>query len=84
MNKPSSILQIAALCAVPWLTAHAASPTKTPADNPVLAERNETPAQHDARMAWWREAKFGMFIHWGLYSIPEGVWKDKVHATGYS
>ena len=37
----------------------------------------ETKAQHDARMAWWREAKFGMFIHWGLYAIPAGVWKGK-------
>ena len=36
------------------------------------------------RIQWWREARFGMFIHWGLYSIPAGVWKDKVHATGYS
>ncbi len=27
------------------------------------------------RMAWWREAKFGMFIHWGIYSIPaRGEW----------
>ena len=32
----------------------------------------ETKAQHDARMAWWREAKFGMFIHWGVYSVPAG------------
>ena len=24
------------------------------------------------RMAWWHDAKFGMFIHWGLYSIPAG------------
>jgi alpha-L-fucosidase len=29
------------------------------------------------RMKWWREAKFGMFIHWGLYSIPAGIWKDQ-------
>ncbi len=29
------------------------------------------------KMLWWREAKFGMFIHWGLYAIPAGVWKDK-------
>jgi hypothetical protein len=29
----------------------------------------ETPAPRDARMAWWREARFGMFIHWGLYVI---------------
>jgi alpha-L-fucosidase len=35
----------------------------------------ETPAQHDARMAWWREARFGMFIHFGLYAIPgRGEW----------
>ena len=26
------------------------------------------------RMAWWREARFGMFIHWGLYSILAGEW----------
>src|SRR5208282_5126293 len=24
---------------------------------------------HERRIRWWREAKFGMFIHWGLYSI---------------
>ena len=28
-------------------------------------------------MQWWREARFGMFIHWGLYSIPGGEWKGK-------
>jgi alpha-L-fucosidase len=26
------------------------------------------------RVAWWREARFGMFIHWGLYAIPGGRW----------
>ena len=41
------------------------------------AERAETKAQHDARMAWWREAKFGMFIHWGVYSVPAGYYHDK-------
>ncbi len=38
---------------------------------------DETPAQHDARMGWWREARFGMFIHWGLYAVPAGEWKGK-------
>jgi alpha-L-fucosidase len=28
----------------------------------------------DQRMAWWREARFGMFIHWGVYSLPAGTW----------
>jgi alpha-L-fucosidase len=29
---------------------------------------NETPAQKEQRMKWWTDARFGMFIHWGLYS----------------
>ena len=29
----------------------------------------------DERMAWWREARFGMFIHWGLYSVLGGEWQ---------
>jgi len=39
--------------------------------------RPETKAEHDERMAWWRDAKFGMFVHWGVYSVPAGVWKGK-------
>ena len=39
-----------------------------------LLDKPETPAQRDARMAWWREAKFGMFIHWGVYSVPAGFY----------
>jgi len=31
---------------------------------------SETREQRDARMKWWREARFGMFIHWGVYSAP--------------
>ena len=27
---------------------------------------------YEARVQWFREARFGMFIHWGLYSIPPG------------
>jgi alpha-L-fucosidase len=37
----------------------------------------ETKEQGDVRMAWWREAKFGMFIHWGLYAIPAGTYNGK-------
>jgi len=38
--------------------------------------RDETPAEHDARMQWWRDAKFGLFIHWGIYAVPEGEWNE--------
>jgi alpha-L-fucosidase len=37
----------------------------------------ETQGRRDARMQWWREAKFGMFIHWGVYAVPAGTYKDK-------
>ncbi|HTB80393.1 MAG TPA: alpha-L-fucosidase [Opitutaceae bacterium] len=33
-----------------------------------------TPEQ---RIAWFHEAKFGLFIHWGLYSIPAGEWNGQ-------
>jgi len=29
------------------------------------------------RLKWWREARFGMFIHWGLYAVPAGYYKGK-------
>ncbi|MBN1819157.1 MAG: alpha-L-fucosidase [Prolixibacteraceae bacterium] len=29
------------------------------------------------KMEWWREARFGMFIHWGLYAVPAGEWKGE-------
>ena len=42
----------------------------------------------DAHMEWWREAKFGMFIHWGLYAIPaRGEWvmnKEKIPVAEYA
>lgn len=48
---------------------------------PALA--GETPAERDARMQWWRDARFGMFIHWGLYAIPAGTWEgQKVGSCG--
>lgn len=38
---------------------------------------------NDPRTEWFREAKFGLFIHWGLYAIPAGEWKDQ-KATFYA
>ncbi len=40
-------------------------------------EATETKEQRDARMAWWRDAKFGLFIHWGVYSVPAGFYDGK-------
>ncbi len=33
---------------------------------------NESREAFDARMEWWRDARFGMFIHWGPYAVPAG------------
>ena len=34
-------------------------------------------AAEEQRMDWWREARFGLFIHWGLYAIPAGEWQGQ-------
>jgi alpha-L-fucosidase len=31
----------------------------------------------EERLKWWHEARFGLFIHWGLYSLLEGKWQGK-------
>ncbi len=36
----------------------------------VAAGPEETESEREARMRWWTEARFGMFIHWGLYALP--------------
>ena len=43
---------------------------KKPVKETVLSEQ-------DQRMKWWREARFGLFIHWGLYAQPAGEWKGE-------
>lgn len=37
---------------------------------------------HDQRMEWWRDARFGMFIHWGVYSVLAGVYDGHHQARG--
>ena len=39
--------------------------------------RQRADAKSDPRLTWWREARFGLFIHWGLYAIPAGEWKGE-------
>ncbi len=46
-------------------TCNAPQPTEAMADD------------HDTRMEWWREARFGMFIHWGAYAVPAGIYQGK-------
>ncbi len=52
-------------------------PTAAAAGDSPNPYADETPAQRDARMHWWREARFGLFIHWGVYSVPAGTYDGK-------
>jgi alpha-L-fucosidase len=47
------------------------------ADAAAAAPDPESPAAKAARLEWFRHDKFGLFIHWGLYSIPAGYWKGE-------
>ena len=42
-----------------------------------MSGRNAAPVVDHPGLGWWREARFGMFVHWGLYAIPAGVWKGE-------
>jgi alpha-L-fucosidase len=49
------------------LSARAQQAAKSPVPDPA----------RDKRLEWFRDAKYGLFIHWGLYSIPAGEWQGK-------
>ncbi|MFC1574455.1 alpha-L-fucosidase [Gemmatimonadota bacterium] len=46
-------------------------------ETPQVDYINESQEEFDARMEWWRDARFGMFIHWGAYSVPAGVYQGE-------
>ena len=60
----------AGIAAVFVLGLHAAAAAQTPAPPAPDPER-------EARLTWFREAKYGLFVHWGLYAIPAGEWKGR-------
>jgi alpha-L-fucosidase len=68
--KRTTLLAAATFAALTYTASAQTTPTQSNAD----FHANETQAQRDARMKWWREARFGMFIHWGIYSVPAGTW----------
>ncbi|MEO6520645.1 MAG: alpha-L-fucosidase [Mucilaginibacter sp.] len=46
--------------------------------NTLFAQKAKT----DKHMQWWRDARFGMFIHWGVYSVPGGMYKGHPMTKG--
>jgi len=54
-----------------------AQPQTAPAESQQAAPTAQAKPTPNPRLDWWRDARFGMFIHWGLYSVPAGEWKGK-------
>jgi alpha-L-fucosidase len=49
----------------------------------ALSSLQAQTSEKDDRMEWWREARFGMFIHWGVYAVPAGTYKgQKINRIG--
>jgi alpha-L-fucosidase len=75
MNKKIKFLTVLLSIVLPLLAIAEDAVTNTPSA--------ESPAQRAKRMAWFNDARFGMFIHWGVYSVPAGEWRGKpVHGGG--
>ena len=47
------------------------------AERPELDWWRDSMATREQRLGWWREARFGMFVHWGVYSHWAGVWEGE-------
>jgi hypothetical protein len=54
-----------------------------PAANNEPEWHRKAMATRDERLRWWREARFGMFIHWGVYSLLAGEWRGEPY-SGYA
>jgi alpha-L-fucosidase len=67
------------LAAAVWMAAVAARAAEPAPSKDFMKETKE---ERDARMKWWREARFGMFIHWGLYAVPAGEWNGTKYGGG--
>lgn len=79
----ASLAAFAACGGAPSTPADSSSSTSVASTTSVTAFTPEEVAaakkEQDQRMAWWREARFGMFVHWGLYAIPAGAWNGATH-----
>ncbi|MEI7958996.1 MAG: alpha-L-fucosidase [Verrucomicrobiota bacterium] len=79
MINPILAILAALLLAPLTLTAQAGPPEgRAPAREALMP----TAAERDARLGWWREARFGMFVHWGVYSSLSGTWNGRAYG-GY-
>ena len=58
-------------------SASSSSTSSSPTLPPIERLPRETPEEKAARLKWFQEARFGMFIHWGVYAVPAGEYHGK-------
>ena len=84
-TRRSFLKQFGAAGAMALAAANAEGSSLSGAQNPAepaSAASQKQAASRDQRMKWWHEAKFGMFIHWGLYSIiGQHEWAKEVEGV---
>ncbi len=59
--------------------ANAPSPSSASVSTAATTGTPSSASVPATKMDWWREARFGMFIHWGVYSVPAGVYNGQPH-----
>ncbi len=73
-------LATAALCFISVASvSHVPANARAQQLRPASAARTSNDdAERERRLKWFREARFGLFIHWGVYAVPAGEWKGKL------
>ena len=74
MKLVSPLIAASLFISASGFAADAPSASTAPVEDPGVIWQREYGPSHDQRMQWWREARFGMFIHWGVYSVPAGTY----------
>ena len=84
-SRRSFLKQFGAAGALALAAANAEGMGLSGAEGAVVAaspSQAKQAATRAGRMKWWHEAKFGMFIHWGLYSlIGQHEWSKEVEGV---
>ena len=74
-QKITFVISLSLFILSPGIARESSSVGREPIDS--MFERGssqEAIPQMPERFKWFEEAKFGLFIHWGLFSIPASMW----------
>src|SRR6516164_8451469 len=69
MSRREALKLFGAAAALPRLQTPPSEVVQTPPSEVVQKPPSEVDESRPRRMQWWHAAKFGMFIHWGVYSV---------------